>query len=337
MWQFDYPWLLLLLPLPWFGYRWLPAYREARSAVRVPFFYAMSRAVDQAPHVVGAQHNSGQLLLNLLVWVLLVVAVARPVWVEKPIERQQPARDLMLAIDISQSMETTDFTDASGQKIDRLSAVKHVVQDFIARRKDDRIGLILFGSAAYPQAPLTLDHASLALLLDDTGIGMAGPDTAIGDAIGLSLKLLDQAHEQEKVLILLTDGNDTSSAIPVPRAAAMAAAKGVVIHTIGIGDPNADGEAKVNLAALQSIANSTGGQYFRAEDRDSLNQVYATLDRITPHTVQTFSHQPKRDLFWLPVAAAISLMTLYHLIALLASRRHPHPQPQEALDGDQPQ
>ena len=227
MWQFDYPWLLLLLPLPWFSYRWLPAYREARSAVRVPFFYGMSRAVDQAPQVAGAQHNSGQLLLNLLVWALLVVAVARPVWVEKPIERQQPARDLMLAIDISQSMETADFTDASGQKIDRLSAVKHVVQDFIARRKDDRIGLILFGSAAYPQAPLTLDHASLALLLDDTGIGMAGPDTAIGDAIGLSLKLLDQAHEQEKVLILLTDGNDTSSAIPVPRAAAMAAAKGV--------------------------------------------------------------------------------------------------------------
>lgn len=111
----------------------------------------------------------------------------------------------------------------------------------------------------------------------------------------------------------------------------------MVIHTIGIGDPNADGEAKVNLAALQSIAKSTGGQYFRAEDRDSLNQVYATLDRITPHTVQTFSHQPKRDLFWLPVAAAISLVTLYHLLALLASRRHPHPPPQEARDGDQPQ
>ena len=139
------------------------------------------------------------------------------------------------------------------------------------------------------------------------------------------------------MLILLTDGNDTSSAIPVPRAAAMAAAKGVVIHTIGIGDPNADGEAKVNLAALQSIAKSTGGQYFRAEDRDSLNQVYTTLDRITPHTVQTFSHQPKRDLFWLPVAAAISLVTLYHLLALLASRRHPRPPSQEARDGDQPQ
>ena len=329
MWQLDYPWLLLLLPLPWFGYRWLPAYREARSAVRVPFFNAMSRAIDQAPQAAGTRHNLWQLLLNLLVWTLLVVAVARPVWVEKPIERQQPVRDLMLAIDISQSMETTDFTDANGNKINRLAAVKQVVQDFIQRRKDDRIGLIVFGSGAYPQAPLTLDHASLSLLLEDTGIGMAGPNTAIGDAIGLSLKLLDQAHEPQKVLILLTDGNDTHSAIPPTRAAAMAAAKGVVIHTIGIGDPNAEGEAKVNLTALQHIARSTGGQYFRAEDRDSLNQVYATLDRITPHQVKTLSHQPKRDLFWLPLAAAISLLALYHLCALLASRLHQRPARQE--------
>ena len=320
MWQFDYPWLLLLLPLPWFGYRWLPAYREARSAVRVPFFNAMSRAVDQAPQIAGAQHNIWQLLLNLLVWTLLVVAVARPVWVEKPIERQQPVRDLMLAIDISQSMQTTDFTDASGQRIDRLSAVKHVVQDFIARRKDDRIGLILFGSAAYPQAPLTLDHASLALLLDDTGIGMAGPDTAIGDAIGLSLKLLDQTREQEKVLILLTDGNDTSSAITPDHAAAMAAAKGVVIHTIGIGDPDASGEAKVNLQGLQQIAAATGGKFFRAEDRNALDQVYSNLDTLTPHQVKTLSHQPKRDLFWWPLGTAIALLALYHLGALLWPR-----------------
>ena len=333
MWQFDYPWLLLLLPLPWLGYRYLPEYREARSAVRVPFFDAISRAIDQAPHASGARHNHWQLMLNLLIWALLVVAVARPVLVEKPIEHQQPVRDLMLAIDISQSMQTTDFTDANGHKIDRLSAVKQVVQDFIARRKDDRIGLILFGSGAYPQAPLTLDHASLSLLLEDTGIGMAGPNTALGDAIGLSLKLLDQAHEQQKVLILLTDGNDTSSAVPPARAASMAAAKGVVIHTIGIGDPNAEGEAQVNLGALQAIAKATGGQCFRAEDRDSLKQVYITLDRITAHQVKTLSHQPKRDLFWLPLAAAISLLALYHLLALLASRVTR----QEAADGNQPE
>lgn len=320
MWQLDYPWLLLLLPLPWLAYRYLPAYNEARSAVRVPFFAAMSRAVGEAPGIVGSRRNHWQLLLNILVWALILLAVARPVFVEKPIEKQQPVRDLMLAIDLSQSMETEDFSNASGAKINRLAAVKEVVQGFIDKRKDDRLGLIVFGSGAYPQAPLTLDHASLSLLLADTGIGMAGPNTAIGDAIGLSLKLLDQAHEQEKVLILLTDGNDTSSAITPDHAAEMAANKGVIIHTIGIGDPSASGEAKVNLSALEQIAKTTGGQFFRAEDRNALDQVYSTLDRLTPHQVKTLSHQPQRELFYWPLGAALALLALYHLGALLRVR-----------------
>jgi Ca-activated chloride channel family protein len=320
MWQLDYPWLLLLLPLPWLAYRYLPAYNEARSAVRVPFFAAMSRAVGEAPGIVGSRRNHWQLLLNILVWALIVLAVARPVFVEKPIERQQPVRDLMLAIDLSQSMETEDFTNANGEKINRLAAVKEVVQGFIDKRKDDRLGLIVFGTGAYPQAPLTLDHASLSLLLADTGIGMAGPNTAIGDAIGLSLKLLDKAHEQEKVLILLTDGNDTSSAITPDHAAEMAANKGVIIHTIGIGDPSASGEAKVNLSALEQIAKTTGGQFFRAEDRNALDQVYSTLDRLTPHQVKTLSHQPQRELFYWPLGAAVALLGLYHLGALLRVR-----------------
>lgn len=320
MWQLDYPWLLLLLPLPWLAYRYLPAYNEARSAVRVPFFAAMSRAVGEAPGIVGNRRNHWQLLLSFLVWALILLAAARPVFVEKPIERQQPVRDLMLAIDLSQSMETEDFTNASGAKINRLAAVKDVVQGFIDKRKDDRLGLIVFGTGAYPQAPLTLDHASLSLLLADTGIGMAGPNTAIGDAIGLSLKLLDKAHEQEKVLILLTDGNDTSSAITPDHAAEMAANKGVIIHTIGIGDPSASGEAKVNLSALEQIAKTTGGQFFRAEDRNALDQVYATLDRLTPHQVKTLSHQPQRELFYWPLGAAVALLGLYHLGALLRVR-----------------
>lgn len=317
MWQLDYPWLLLLLPLPWLAYRFLPAYNEARSAVRVPFFGAMSRAVGEAPGIAGSRRNRWQLLLNALVWALILLAVSRPVYVEKPIERQQPVRDLMLAIDLSQSMETEDFTNAQGEKINRLAAVKDVVQGFIDKRKDDRIGLIVFGSGAYPQAPLTLDHASLSLLLADTGIGMAGPNTAIGDAIGLSLKLLDKAHEQEKVLMLLTDGNDTSSAITPDHAAEMAANKGVVIHTIGIGDPDASGEAKVNLQGLEQIANTTGGRFFRAEDRAALDQVYNTLDQLTPHQVKTLSHQPQRELFYWPLGAALLLLALYQLGALL--------------------
>lgn len=320
MWQFDYPWALLLLPLALLGLRYLPPYREARSAVRVPFFAAMSRAAGQTPAVAATRGNAWQLGLNFLVWILLVVACARPMLVEKPIERAQPVRDLMLAIDISQSMETADYSNASGQRVDRLSAVKEVVQGFIERRQDDRLGLIVFGSGAYPQAPLTLDHASLQLLLDEIATGMAGPNTAIGDAIGLTIKLLEQAEEQDKVLILLTDGNDTGSAITPEHAAQMAADKGIVVHTIGIGDPAATGEAKVDLSILQSIARITGGQFFRADDRAALDEVYATLDRITPHQVHTLSHQPKRDLFWWPLGAALLALALYQSLAALRGR-----------------
>lgn len=320
MWQLDYPWVLLALPLALLGYRYLAPYREARSALRVPFFAAMSRAVGQKPEASGAAGNAWQLWLNLLVWGLLVVACARPVLVEKPIEREQPVRDLMLAIDISQSMETADYSNASGQRVDRLSAVKEVVQGFIERRKDDRLGLIVFGTGAYPQAPLTLDHASLQLLLDEIASGMAGPNTAIGDAIGLTIKLLDKAEEQEKVLVLLTDGNDTGSAITPEHAAQMAADKGIVVHTIGIGDPAATGEAKVDLSILQSISRITGGQFFRADDRAALAEVYATLDRITPHKVHKLSHQPKRDLFCWPLGAALLVLALYQVLAALRGR-----------------
>ncbi|MDN6874927.1 VWA domain-containing protein [Pseudomonas citronellolis] len=320
MWQFDYPWLLFLLPLPWLVYRYLRAYHESRSALRVPFFAAMSRATGQAPGNGKAGGGRWQLALNLLVWALLVAACARPVLVEKPIERERPIRDLMLALDISQSMETRDYAGPDGQKVDRLSAVKGVVRDFIARRKDDRIGLIVFGTGAFPQAPPTLDHASLSTLLDEVGIGMAGPNTALGDAIGLTIKLLADAKEQEKVLILLTDGNDTASAITPDHAAAMARERGIVVHTIGIGDPAASGEAKVDLDSLRGIAQSTGGRFFRAGDSGALQQVYATLDRITPHQVKTFSHQPKRDLFWLPLSAALLALALAHGLAALAGR-----------------
>lgn len=323
MWQFEYPWVFILLLAAWPAYRYLPEYRESHSALRVPFFTAMSRAVGQTPGTSGPGGGRWQQVLNLFVWVLLITACARPVFVERPIEREQPIRDLMLAIDISQSMETRDYTDGEGRQVDRLSAVKGVVREFIERRKDDRIGLIVFGTGAYPQAPLTLDHASLLVLLDEVGIGMAGPNTALGDAIGLTIKLLDHAEEQEKVLILLTDGNDTGSAITPGHAARMASDQGITVHTIGIGDPQASGEAKVDLQTLQDVADTTGGRFFRADDRSALQDVYATLDQLTPHKVKTLSHQPKRDLFWWLVAAAMLLLLGAHSLLALLGRRSP--------------
>jgi Ca-activated chloride channel family protein len=237
------------------------------------------------------------------------------------LERIQSARDLMLAIDLSQSMETRDFFDPEGRRVNRLMAVKEVVGGFIDRRKGDRIGLIVFGNSAFPQAPPTLDHASVRALLDELRIGMAGPQTAIGDAIGVAVKMTEHSKVEERVLVLLTDGNDTASRLPPDQAAEIAKDHHITIHTIGIGDPRASGESKVDLDALKQIAASTGGRFFRGENRQGLEEIYATLDRITPEKVKRFVHRPKRALYMFPLGAAVSLVLVYHAIMLLLTRR----------------
>ncbi|MFJ3259534.1 vWA domain-containing protein [Pseudomonas sp. NPDC086581] len=321
MWQFDYPWLLLAAPLPWLAWRCLPEYREVRLALRIPFFTAIATTLGQRSRPLSDGASRWQLPLNLLVWGLLLIALARPVWVDKPLQRTVPLRDLMLAIDISQSMETRDFSDRSGARTDRLSAVKRVVKGFIQHRQDDRLGLILFGTAAFAQAPLTMDHASLKLLLDEADVGMAGPNTAIGDAIGLAIRQFEHSTATDKVLILLTDGSDNGSAVAPLRAAQMAAQHGIRVHCIGIGDPNTSGEEKVDFEALRQIADATGGQLLRAQDSQALEQVYASLDRMTPRHVATLIRQPRHDLFWLPLGGALLALLLGHSLAALAGAR----------------
>jgi Ca-activated chloride channel family protein len=321
MWKFDFPWAFLLLPVPLLVWWLAPAYRTTASAVRMPFFHEMADAAGEKPAPGGVRLRSNwlQRVMKPLLWVLLVTAAARPVYVEAPVTHEEPARDLMLAIDLSQSMSTRDFVSAaSGERMDRLTAVKHVVADFVAKRKGDRIGLVVFGQAAYPQAPLTLDHASVLVLLNQMQIGMAGPRTAIGDAIGLTVKLMDNSPATDKVLILLTDGNDTASAIPPEQAAQIAKGHKLVIDTIGIGDPEATGEDRVDLDALQRIADITGGRAFHALGKEEdLVEVYQTLDRITPEKVKREIYRPQRDFFWIPLAGAVIVFTLYHCLALL--------------------
>ncbi|WJF89927.1 VWA domain-containing protein [Paraburkholderia bonniea] len=328
MWKFEFPWLFVLLPLPLFVWWLIPAYRTTAAAIRMPFFREMAEAAGEqpAPGGVRLRRNWLQRLLLPLLWSLLVLAAAKPVYVEAPIIEEAPARDLMLAIDLSGSMATRDFVNQAGERMDRLSAVKQVVADFITKRTRDRIGLVVFGDAAYPQAPLTLDHDSVQILLNQMQIGMAGPRTALGDAIGLTVKLMADSTAEEKVLILLTDGNDTSSAIPPERAAEIAKSHKLVVHTIGIGDPNTSGEDKVDLAALAQIASITGGRAFRAlGQQQELAAVYATLDALTPQKIKREIYRPQRDYFWLPLAAALSLFTLYHVLAwLLSLLRAPH-------------
>ncbi len=317
---FAAKWAFFLLPAPLVIWALLPPFHEVTKAVRMPFFEQATEAAGIRPRAgaVVRKPNWMQRLLGPLCWVLLITALARPQWVEPPLEKIEAARDLMLAIDLSQSMEARDFRDASGRRVDRLTAVKVVVDDFIDRRKTDRIGLIAFGQAAFPQAPLTLDHDSIKRLLDELRIGMAGPQTAIGDAIGLAIRMTERSKMREKVLVLLTDGNDTASKVPPDKAAQLAKMHGITIHTIGIGDPRASGEDKVDLEALKKISTQTGGRAFRGENRASLEDIYATIDRTTPDKAKRFTWSPHIDLFWIPVGIAALLHAAYHAIALLA-------------------
>ncbi|RZT39326.1 vWA domain-containing protein [Cupriavidus agavae] len=316
MLQFDYPWLFALLPLPLLLWWWLPPYREESPSVRLPFFGEVASAAGLTPAsgAVVPRRNRLQWVLAPLAWALVVSALARPQFLEAPIEKVQPARDLLIALDLSQSMDTRDFRDPSGALIPRVAAVRQVVSGFVARRPGDRLGLIVFGDAPYPLAPFTMDHRLVQTLIGDLLPGMAGPSTALGDAIGLGIKMFEHSQAPEKVLIVLTDGNDTASRMPPERAGEIARARKVVVHTIGIGNPDATGEEKVDLGGLQRLAAQTGGRYFFGADQAGLATIYATLDRITPHNQTTLSWRPRRELFMWPLGAALALVLLYQAL-----------------------
>lgn len=301
----EAPWWLLLAPLPWLIRRWLPPYRASQASVRVPFTRTIAATVSQ-PAAAPERANAHR--LYWLVWLLLLLAVCRPVVLAPPIEIHRPVRDLVLAIDISESMATPDYELADGRRTDRLSAVKTVVERFIAQRPNDRVGLVVFGSAAFPQAPPSQDHRVITRLLAEVETGMAGPKTAIGDAIGVTLRLLAASTATDKVLIVLTDGSDNASQLAPEQAAAVAVGHNLTVHTIAVGDPAATGQAELELSVLRQIARITGGQFFLATDQRNLTKVYQTLDAITPHQVQTLSFQPRHDVFWWPLALALGLL-----------------------------
>ncbi|HYP86077.1 VWA domain-containing protein [Variovorax sp.] len=319
MYQLEYPWLLALLPLPLLVWWLMPAYREESASIRLPFFGEVARAAGLKPAAgaVVPRSNWLQKIVAPLAWALCVLALTRPQFVEPPLEKIQPARDLLLAIDLSQSMSTPDFTRPDGAVVTRAEAVRQVVGEFIERRKGDRIGLVVFGDAPYPQAPFTMDHVLVQALIDQSLPGMAGPRTAMGDAIGLGIKMFDNSQAQQKVMILLTDGNDTASKMPPDRAAQIAKERHVTVHTIGIGDPNASGEEKVDLDLLRKVAADTGGRFFFAGNQGELEQVYATLDSITPQNHKTLSWRPRRELYMWPLGAAVLMVIGYQLVMVL--------------------
>jgi len=319
--ELGQPWLLLLLPAPVLIWWLLPPHRERQESVRVPFFeqVALASGRPAAPGAVVRRATVAQRLLAPLVWTLMVVALAQPQWVEDPIERIVSARDLMLAVDLSQSMDARDFTAPDGGRVDRLEAVKLVLDDFISRREGDRIGLVVFGEQAFLQAPFTLDHDTARALLDETRIGMAGPRTVIGDAIGLTVKVFETSEAPSRVLVLLTDGNDTGSRVPPSKAAEIAAREGITIYTIAIGDPEASGDNRVDLDALGAIADETGGRAFRAEDREGLEAIYRDLDSLEQADFETLSYRPKHPLFQWPLGVALVMLFAYHVLNALVA------------------
>ena len=323
MLEFAYPLALLVLPLPLLAWWLLPPQRERVSAMRVPFFDQVVAAAgtEAREGAVVMRRNWLQMMIAIVAWILLVAALAKPEWVGEPIVRTEAARDIMLAIDLSGSMDYRDFPGGDGSNVSRFEAVQRVVDRFVADRESDRIGLIVFGTKAYLQLPFTRDLDTASALVDLMEVGMAGPQTALGDSIGLAIRSFESSEVDDRVLILLTDGNDTASKMTPINAADIARLNSVEIYTIGIGDTEATGEDRVDFDALRAIAERTGGQFFNAENETALDEVYARIDAATAADVRTQSWRPRTSLVHWPAGAATVLLLLGYLVLLAGSRR----------------
>ena len=329
---FAWPWLLAALPLPLLVHALVPARRNAGAALRVPWSDRVQRIAAAGDGVV---HVHRFRWLAFLAWCLLCIAAARPQQLGPPVAPPQVGRDLMLAVDLSASMGEEDM-QLGGRMVDRLTAAKAVLSDFLDRRGGDRVGLIVFGERAFALTPLTLDRDSVREQLDASVVGLAGRSTAIGDAIGLATKRLQQTHHgngernkettKQHVLILLTDGVNTAGTLEPEKAAAIARDSGVRIHTIAFGGngsvsvfgfqlPMAGDD--VDEAGLQRIAALTGGRFFRARETSDLANIYAEIDKLEPVQRQGRAVRPKIERYPLPLAWALTL----GLLALVLGRR----------------
>lgn len=318
---FAHPWLLLLLPLPWLIRALVPPRRERLLAVRVPFGQRLERSISNAGSITKSVEPAWKRVIRIAVWLLVLLALARPQWIEPAVSRNLPTRDLLLLVDLSGSMRQEDFVNSTGEKVDRLTAVKEVLGEFLVRREGDRVGLVVFGDAPYLQSPFSTDLDLSRQLLDECAIGMAGPRTALGDGIGLGVHLFEQSNMPAKTIIALTDGNDTKSQVPPVEAARVAAERGIRIHTVAIGDPTTVGEEKLDEETLREVAEEADGSYFFANDREELNKIYEELDRIETREVKTVSHRPRRDLFyWLIGAALLISLSEKAILAWLSQR-----------------
>lgn len=317
--EFLWPLAFLLLPLPLLV-RWLvkPAEVSTAGALKVPFYKRLAGAARGGAR--GGATHWFRLIVASLIWLLLVTALARPVYVGPETPLPLEGRNVMMAIDLSGSMGQEDFA-LDGRPTTRLAVVKDAAQDFIARRKGDRIGLVLFSDRAYLQAPLTFDRNVVSQLLNEAQVGLTGQQTAIGDAIAVAVKRLKDRPADSRVLVLLTDGASNAGTMEPLQAAKLAKDLGIRIYTIGVGaGPQAidtgfgrqivDLSQDLDEVTLKKIADETGGRYFRARDVAGLSRIYAAIDRLEPVKDKPTTIRPSIALFYWPLGAALILTFL---------------------------
>lgn len=320
MFEFSYPWvfILLLLPIVINNSGWL--YLSKRSALRISFkedIDAVNPATNRASGISRA--SWGQKLLLGVGYLLVVIALAKPYYIGAPLSKEISQRELLIAVDLSGSMATKDFKDANGTAIDRLDAVKYVLKTFFSERKGEKIGLILFGNAAFVQAPFTQDLNALDHLLSELNIGMAGPQTAMGDAIGLGVKMFQESNITDRMMIVMSDGDDTGSKVPPLVAAKLAKSHDVSIFPIAIGDPKNAGEHPIDTKTLTQMADATGGKFYYAWDSDELSDIYKQIDKLKPKEVKEITHRPTFDLFTYPLFVILILFLGYGVFLFLGS------------------
>jgi Ca-activated chloride channel family protein len=321
MLNWAYPGLLLALLLP-LALRLLPAHRTQRAAIRVPWFRRLATFSGSTPQTGAAVTRRSRLrwAVDALCFTLAVTALARPQILEAPIYKNVSVRDILLLVDLSGSMETEDFTNRDGEKADRLTAVKEVLDDFLTQREGDRVGLVVFGNAAFVQVPFTRDIETARLLLQELQPRMAGPKTAFGDSIGLGITLFENSNAKQRAMIALTDGNDTGSRIPPTEAATIAAEHEITIHVVAVGDPEAAGEEKLDIDGMEEVARKTDGQFYTADNRKELAGIYEELNRLEEREMETISHRPRRELFPWPVGAVLLISLISYTVPFVRRR-----------------
>lgn len=333
MMHIAYPWVFILLPLPWLVRRFISkAHSQSTSALKIPFYQQMQRALQN----IGAGVSSGKRKIIYasvfyIIWGLLLIAGSGLQWLGQPVQLPRSGRDIMLAIDLSGSMRTPDMK-INGKYLSRIAVVKQVASQFIARREGDRLGLILFGTHAYLQTPLTFDRKTVEQMLKDATVGIAGIQTAIGDGIGLAIKRLMKYPKDSRALVLMTDGGNNAGVV-LPIAAAEQAKKlGIKIYTIGLGakrmvvngmfgprvvNPSSD----LDINSLKKIAQITGGKFFRAESGDALQAIYQELDKLEPVNADKVTLRPITALYPYPLTLALILLSLSSLASCWPRRQ----------------